>query len=166
MHPVLTHVPPKSLRSTSATLRPDCVSRPASEGPAWPAPTMMESNFLDMRHAWVGAVLRPNQSVGACHGLFICHCSSTLSRLGRCRRPLPGFAPILERRAPVLCAVQFRVADADATVALAHTFQGTGLTADAVVKTGWFYQTRVTPTVEHDGRDVALGIEARCAEQP
>ena len=45
--------------------------------------------------------------------------------------------------------------DADASVALAHAFQGTGLTVDAVVKTGRFYQTCVTPAVEHDGGDVA-----------
>ncbi len=32
VHPVLTQVPPKSLRSMNATLRPDCVRRPASVG--------------------------------------------------------------------------------------------------------------------------------------
>jgi hypothetical protein len=35
------------------------------------------------------------------------------------------------------------VADADASVALAHAFQGTGLTVDAIVKAGRFSQRRV-----------------------
>jgi alkylation response protein AidB-like acyl-CoA dehydrogenase len=43
MQPVLTQVPPKSLRSTSATVMPAAVRRPASGGPAWPAPMMMAS---------------------------------------------------------------------------------------------------------------------------
>src|SRR5690349_9813858 len=45
MQPELTHVPPTSLRSITATVWPASVSRPASGGPAWPAPTMIASNF-------------------------------------------------------------------------------------------------------------------------
>jgi hypothetical protein len=46
MQPVLTQVPPSSLRSTSATFMPAPVSRPASDGPAWPAPMMMASKVV------------------------------------------------------------------------------------------------------------------------
>src|ERR1700722_12289937 len=45
MQPVLTQVPPTSLRSITATVSPASVSLPASGGPAWPAPTMIASNF-------------------------------------------------------------------------------------------------------------------------
>src|SRR3954469_22576724 len=48
MQPVLTHVPPTSLRSITATVCPASVSLPASGGPAWPAPTMIASNFSAM----------------------------------------------------------------------------------------------------------------------
>src|ERR1700740_1077958 len=45
VHPVFTHVPPKSLRSTSATLRPALARRTASDGPAWPAPKTSASKL-------------------------------------------------------------------------------------------------------------------------
>ena len=44
IHPVLTQVPPISLRSTTATVWPASVNRPASGGPACPAPTTIASN--------------------------------------------------------------------------------------------------------------------------
>jgi hypothetical protein len=43
MQPVLTQVPPRNLRSTSATFIPAPVNREPSEGPAWPAPRMIAS---------------------------------------------------------------------------------------------------------------------------
>jgi hypothetical protein len=43
MQPVLTQVPPNSLRSTIATFIPAAVSRPARDGPACPAPMTMAS---------------------------------------------------------------------------------------------------------------------------
>ena len=46
MQPVLTQVPPNSLRSTMATFMPAAVRRPAREGPAWPVPMMMASKVL------------------------------------------------------------------------------------------------------------------------
>src|SRR4051795_4230309 len=48
MQPVLTQVPPNSLRSTSATFIPADVSRPASDGPACPAPITMASKISVM----------------------------------------------------------------------------------------------------------------------
>src|SRR3954452_15017051 len=48
IHPVLTHVPPTSLRSITATLCPVSVSLPASGGPACPAPMMIASNLSAM----------------------------------------------------------------------------------------------------------------------
>src|ERR1051326_4112921 len=45
MQPVLTQVPPNSLRSTTATRMPASASRAASGGPACPVPMMMASNF-------------------------------------------------------------------------------------------------------------------------
>src|SRR6478735_9123006 len=46
MQPVLTQVPPKSLRSTSATLCPDFARATASGGPAWPAPSTIASKCV------------------------------------------------------------------------------------------------------------------------
>src|SRR5687767_5206753 len=46
VQPVFTHVPPKSFRSTKATVMPASVRRWASAGPAWPAPMMIASNSL------------------------------------------------------------------------------------------------------------------------
>jgi hypothetical protein len=43
MQPVLTHVPPNRPRSTIATVIPARVNRSASDGPAWPVPTMIAS---------------------------------------------------------------------------------------------------------------------------
>src|SRR3546814_9341697 len=45
MQPKLTQVPPRNLRSTSATDMPAAVSRPASGGPACPPPTMIASKL-------------------------------------------------------------------------------------------------------------------------
>ena len=49
MQPVFTHVPPKSLRSTMATVIPAAVRRAASGGPACPVPRMMASKLRLMR---------------------------------------------------------------------------------------------------------------------
>jgi hypothetical protein len=46
MQPVLTQVPPNSLRSMIATFMPAPASRFARDGPAWPVPMMMASNVL------------------------------------------------------------------------------------------------------------------------
>src|SRR5436190_9663973 len=46
MHPTLTQVPPRSLRSTIAVLRPDCASRTARAGPACPAPITIASKSM------------------------------------------------------------------------------------------------------------------------
>ena len=43
MQPVLTQVPPKNLRSIRASFWSAAVRRPASGGPAWPAPMMIAS---------------------------------------------------------------------------------------------------------------------------
>jgi hypothetical protein len=43
MQPVLTQVPPKRPRSTTATFMPEPASRRASAGPAWPVPMMIAS---------------------------------------------------------------------------------------------------------------------------
>ena len=43
MQPVLTQVPPKRLRSITATFRPASVRRRASAGPDWPVPITMAS---------------------------------------------------------------------------------------------------------------------------
>jgi hypothetical protein len=45
---VLTQVPPNRWRSIIATAIPAPVSRPAREGPAWPAPMMIASKVLLM----------------------------------------------------------------------------------------------------------------------
>jgi hypothetical protein len=45
VQPVFTQVPPKCLRSITATLRPAATRRRASEGPAWPVPMTIASNF-------------------------------------------------------------------------------------------------------------------------
>src|SRR5277367_1641616 len=49
MQPVLTQVPPKSLRSIKPTDIPAAVSRPAKGGPAWPAPIMRASWVFVMK---------------------------------------------------------------------------------------------------------------------
>ena len=49
MQPVLTQVPPKNFALDDGDLHAGFASRPASDGPAWPAPMMMASNFLVMR---------------------------------------------------------------------------------------------------------------------
>src|SRR5512138_731451 len=43
MQPVLTQVPPRSLRSTSAVFSPSLSSRAHKAGPAWPAPITIAS---------------------------------------------------------------------------------------------------------------------------
>src|SRR4051812_14067671 len=45
MHPVLMHVPPNLCLSIIATLIPAAEKRAAKDGPAWPVPMMMASNF-------------------------------------------------------------------------------------------------------------------------
>src|SRR6516165_6815075 len=46
MHPVLTQVPPNSLRSMTATFFPTAARRRAKEGPAWPVPMTMASKGM------------------------------------------------------------------------------------------------------------------------
>ncbi len=46
VHPVLTQVPPMSLRSIRATFMPAPARRPARNGPACPAPMIIASNDL------------------------------------------------------------------------------------------------------------------------
>src|SRR5512138_1376690 len=58
MQPVLTQVPPNSLRSTSATFIPAVVSRPARDGPACPAPMMMASKDWVMAHVHDGCCVK------------------------------------------------------------------------------------------------------------
>src|SRR5438093_6896376 len=48
VRPVLTQVPPKSLRSTTATFIPAAVKRFARFGPACPVPMMIASNCVVM----------------------------------------------------------------------------------------------------------------------
>src|SRR5271157_1464184 len=50
VHPVFTHVPPNSLRSTIATFIPASLKRPARDGPACPVPTMIASYAFDINH--------------------------------------------------------------------------------------------------------------------
>jgi hypothetical protein len=45
VQPVLTQVPPKRWRSMIATRWPAAAMRCASDGPAWPVPMMMASNW-------------------------------------------------------------------------------------------------------------------------
>ena len=45
MQPTFTQVPPKSFRSITAVRRPSFVSRAANEGPDWPVPMTIASNF-------------------------------------------------------------------------------------------------------------------------
>src|SRR5262249_39620704 len=49
MQPLLTQVPPTSLRSMIAVLRPALPRRTASAGPAWPVPMTIASNSRVMR---------------------------------------------------------------------------------------------------------------------
>src|SRR5262249_39508808 len=49
VQPLLTQVPPTSLRSMIAVLRPALPSRTASAGPAWPVPMTIASNARVMR---------------------------------------------------------------------------------------------------------------------
>src|SRR6185369_10783506 len=48
VHPVLTQVPPKSLRSAKATFMPEVASRLARAGPACPAPMTIASKLFAM----------------------------------------------------------------------------------------------------------------------
>src|SRR5262249_34545087 len=48
MQPLLTQVPPKRLRSTTATFLPAPASRAARKGPACPVPITMSSNLTPM----------------------------------------------------------------------------------------------------------------------
>src|SRR5271167_107301 len=50
VHPVFTHVPPNSLRSTIATFIPASLKRPARGAPACPVPTMIASYAFIINH--------------------------------------------------------------------------------------------------------------------
>src|SRR6202171_4389046 len=53
VHPVLTHVPPNSLRSTIAPFIPASLKRPARDGPACPVPTMIASYAFDIDRSFL-----------------------------------------------------------------------------------------------------------------
>src|SRR5580658_284249 len=53
VHPVFTHVPPNSLRSTIATFIPASLKRPARDGPACPVPTMIASYAFDIKRSFL-----------------------------------------------------------------------------------------------------------------
>ena len=59
VYPVLTQVPPKNLRSTTATFRPAPASRRASDGPDCPVPMMIASN---LSIGFLVAVPDPNEA--------------------------------------------------------------------------------------------------------
>src|SRR5277367_6476828 len=59
VHPVLTQVPPNSLRSTIATFIPAPLKRPARDGPACPVPTMIASYAFDINRSFL--ILLPRQ---------------------------------------------------------------------------------------------------------
>src|SRR5271169_5631007 len=59
VHPVFTHVPPNSLRSTIATFIPASLKRPARDGPACPVPTMIASYAFDINRSFL--ILLPRQ---------------------------------------------------------------------------------------------------------
>src|SRR5271156_5324629 len=59
VHPVLTHVPPNSLRSTIATFIPASLKRPARGAPACPVPTMIASYAFDINRSFL--ILLPRQ---------------------------------------------------------------------------------------------------------
>src|ERR1700733_11412306 len=58
VHPVLTQVPPNSLRSTMATFIPASLKRPARDGPACPVPTMIASYAFDINRSFLILPLR------------------------------------------------------------------------------------------------------------
>ena len=79
MQPVLTQVPPKSLRSIMATFLPAVVRRPARGGPAWPAPMMMASNsgmgvgpplVCCRMQIWLARERDDEEAAGYCDGVF------------------------------------------------------------------------------------------------
>src|SRR5262249_18699629 len=80
------------------------------------------------------------------------------------RGPLPGASAVLERRTPVLRAVELGVPDRNPAIALARAFQRARFAIHTVVKARRFDEARVPPAVEHDGGDVPLGPEAMGAE--
>src|SRR5881398_1921983 len=53
MQPLLTHVPPKRLRSIIATFIPVSASRTARDGPAWPVPITIASYLVAIGHTSV-----------------------------------------------------------------------------------------------------------------
>src|SRR5215469_2233195 len=79
MQPVFTQVPPKSLRSMTATCIPVPAKRLASEGPAWPAPMMMASH---------GRVMRVCQIVTRMARQGLCGLVRRLIDCTFCERPL------------------------------------------------------------------------------
>src|SRR5580700_7462486 len=58
VHPVFTHVPPNSLRSTIATFIPASLKRPARGPPACPVPTMIASYAFDINRSFLILLLR------------------------------------------------------------------------------------------------------------
>src|SRR5215469_12747786 len=61
VHPVLTQVPPNSLRSTIATFIPASLKRPARGAPACPVPTMIASYAFDINRSFL--ILVPDNSL-------------------------------------------------------------------------------------------------------
>src|SRR6185437_10264645 len=72
---------------------------------------------------------------------------------------------VLDRRIPVLAAVQFGVPNGDAAIALAHSFERAELPIDAVVKARRLDKARMAPPIENNAGDVAIGLESIGAEQ-
>ena len=79
-------------------------------------------------------------------------------------RALAGLAPVLERRAPVLGAIELGMPDADPAVSFAHALERTRLARLAVMKPGGLDQSRMAPAVENDGGDVVRGNKPVRAE--
>ena len=68
MHPLLTQVPPKRLRSMIATFIPAPASRTASGGPACPVPMMIASYVI---------VITIPQSVQLAYSVWFSHISNS-----------------------------------------------------------------------------------------
>src|SRR5271165_440650 len=79
VHPVLTHVPPNSLRSTIATFIPASLKRTARDGPACPVPTMIASYAFDIKRSFL--ILLPRQFARSPQAF--CCCARSRSRSQR-----------------------------------------------------------------------------------